>query len=210
MIVQVVFHHSLSAKTAAATYALAKKLEARKGFTVLKPTPFYDTDVLAVTERDREEVRAEVDRRPEEGAGRFKLGGLPECQTRNTCLVGYTKTYGLTKATFVAARRASRRTRRSTPGGARSRRVLDRPAARHGLEVHRARPTRSTSRLPERRADRARRRWRRLPDRVHEDRERRLGKLTLPAIIAMNKAVIVDKSRPGRSPARSSRRTVLT
>ena len=34
-------------------------------------------------------------------AGSFKLGGFPECKTRNTCFVGYTKQYGLTNATFV-------------------------------------------------------------------------------------------------------------
>ena len=34
--------------------------------------------------------------------GAFKLGGFPECQTRNTCFVGYTKQYGLSKATFAS------------------------------------------------------------------------------------------------------------
>ena len=33
--------------------------------------------------------------------GAFKLGGFPECKTRNTCFLGYTKQYGLTKASFV-------------------------------------------------------------------------------------------------------------
>jgi osmoprotectant transport system substrate-binding protein len=47
VIVQVVFHRALSAKTAQATYQLAKKLEAGKGFTLLAPTPFYDTDAIA-------------------------------------------------------------------------------------------------------------------------------------------------------------------
>src|ERR1044071_2073144 len=37
VIVQVVFHKADSPKTAAATYALAKRLEAAKGFTVLAP-----------------------------------------------------------------------------------------------------------------------------------------------------------------------------
>ena len=49
VIVQDVFHKTNSPKTASATYALAKKLEASKGYTVLNATPFYDTDVLAVT-----------------------------------------------------------------------------------------------------------------------------------------------------------------
>ncbi|MGN6799388.1 MAG: glycine betaine ABC transporter substrate-binding protein, partial [Gaiellaceae bacterium] len=40
VIVQVVFHHASSPKTAKATYALAKKLEAAKGYTLLNATPF--------------------------------------------------------------------------------------------------------------------------------------------------------------------------
>src|SRR5437868_9010423 len=49
VIVQVVFHHNFSGSSAAATTKLARKLEAGKGFTVLNATPFYDTDVVAVT-----------------------------------------------------------------------------------------------------------------------------------------------------------------
>ena len=49
VIVQVVFHKASSPRTAAKTYALAKSLERTKGYTVLRPTPFYDTDVVAVT-----------------------------------------------------------------------------------------------------------------------------------------------------------------
>src|SRR2546421_8010526 len=41
VIVQDVFHHTLSAKTAAGTYKLAKQLEATKGVTLLNATPFF-------------------------------------------------------------------------------------------------------------------------------------------------------------------------
>ena len=34
-------------------------------------------------------------------AGSFKFGGFPECKTRNTCFIGYTKQYGITNATFT-------------------------------------------------------------------------------------------------------------
>jgi osmoprotectant transport system substrate-binding protein len=101
VIVQVVHHRNLSAKTAAATYKLAKKLEAGKGFTVLKPTPFYDTDVLAVTNATAKKYGLKTISDLKK-VGAFKLGGLPECQTRNTCFVGYTKQYGLSKATFAS------------------------------------------------------------------------------------------------------------
>jgi osmoprotectant transport system substrate-binding protein len=100
VIVQVVFHHTFSPKTARATYALAKQLEASKGYTLLNPTPFYDTDVLAVTNATAHKygLKAISDLQK---VGSFKLGGFPECKTRNTCFVGYTKQYGLKKASFL-------------------------------------------------------------------------------------------------------------
>ncbi|MBA3843738.1 MAG: ABC transporter substrate-binding protein [Actinobacteria bacterium] len=100
VIVQDVFHHALSAKTGQATWQLAKQLEAAKGYTVLKPTPFFDTDVVAVTNATAKKygLKSVGDLKK---VGAFKLGGFPECKTRNTCFVGYTKQYGLTKASFL-------------------------------------------------------------------------------------------------------------
>ncbi len=101
VIVQDVFHHTTSPTTAAATYALAKSLEAKKGYTLLNATPFYDTDVLAVTNATAKKYGLKTISDLKK-VGPFKLGGLPECQTRNTCFLGYTKQYGLTKASFVS------------------------------------------------------------------------------------------------------------
>jgi osmoprotectant transport system substrate-binding protein len=100
VIVQDVFHHASSGKTAQATYQLAKKLEAAKGYTVLKPTPFYDTDVVAVTNATAKKygLKSIGDLKK---AGTVTLGGFPECKTRNTCFVGYTKAYGLKNMKFV-------------------------------------------------------------------------------------------------------------
>jgi osmoprotectant transport system substrate-binding protein len=100
VIVQVVFNHALSSKTAKATYQLAKQLEAAKGFTVLDPTPFYDTDVVAVTDATAQKygLHSVGDLKK---VGSFKFGGFPECKTRNTCFVGYQKAYGIANATFV-------------------------------------------------------------------------------------------------------------
>jgi osmoprotectant transport system substrate-binding protein len=100
VIVQDVFHHASSGKTALATWQLAKKLEAAKGYTVLKPTPFFDTDVVAVTNATAKKysLKSIGDLKK---AGSFKFGGFPECKTRNTCFVGYTKQYGITKARFT-------------------------------------------------------------------------------------------------------------
>jgi osmoprotectant transport system substrate-binding protein len=101
VIVQDVFHKTFSPPTAAATYSLARALEAAKGYTVLAPTPFYDTDVLAVTDATAKKygLHTIADLKK---VGQFKLGGFPECQTRNTCFVGYTKQYGLTNASFAS------------------------------------------------------------------------------------------------------------
>jgi osmoprotectant transport system substrate-binding protein len=100
VIVQDVFHHNFSGNSAAATAALARKLEAGKGFTVLKPTPFYDTDVVAVTNATAKKyhLKSISDLKK---VGSFKFAAFPECQTRNTCLVGYKKQYGLTNVMFV-------------------------------------------------------------------------------------------------------------
>jgi osmoprotectant transport system substrate-binding protein len=100
VIVQVVFHRNKSGATAAATYALAKKLLATKGFTLLRPTPFFDTDVVAVTNATAKKygLKSIADLKK---VGNFKFGAFPECKTRNTCLVGYQKQYGLKNVTFV-------------------------------------------------------------------------------------------------------------
>jgi osmoprotectant transport system substrate-binding protein len=100
VIVQDVFHKTNPPKTAKATWQLAKKLEAAKGYTVLNATPFYDTDVLAVTNATAKKygLKSIGDLKK---AGAFKLGGFPECKTRTTCFLGYTKQYGLSKASFL-------------------------------------------------------------------------------------------------------------
>jgi osmoprotectant transport system substrate-binding protein len=100
VIVQVVFHHASSPATAKATYDLAKKLEAAKGYTLLKATPFYDTDVVVVANAFAKKygLKSVGDLKK---AGAFKFGAFPECKTRTTCLVGYKKQYGLTSVSFV-------------------------------------------------------------------------------------------------------------
>ena len=99
VIVQDVFHKT-SPKTAAATYALAKSLEGAKGYTVLKPTPFFDTDQVAVTNATAKKYGLKMISDLNK-AGNVKFGGFPECKTRATCLPGYTKAYGLKSVTFV-------------------------------------------------------------------------------------------------------------
>jgi osmoprotectant transport system substrate-binding protein len=99
VIVQDIFHHTNSPKTASATYKLAKSLEAAKGYTLLKATPFYDTDVVAVTNATAKKYGLKTISDLSK-VGSFKFGGFPECKTRNTCFVGYTKQYGIKNASF--------------------------------------------------------------------------------------------------------------
>jgi osmoprotectant transport system substrate-binding protein len=190
VIVQVVFHHATSPKTAAATYKLAKQLEATKGFTLLNPTPFYDTDVVAVTQATAKKygLKQIGDLKK---VGAFKFGGFPECATRSTCLVGYKKAYGLTKVTFVP-------TQLLYPA-LDSSKVLaadvfstDPPLAKPSKYVVLADPKHVTG-------------FQNVAPIVKSSVAKALGpkfaqtvnavsaKLTLPAIIAMNKAFYVDK-----------------
>jgi osmoprotectant transport system substrate-binding protein len=89
-----------SPKTAAATYAAAKKFEQTRGLTLLNATPFYDTDSFGMltstatklgvkTIGDMKKVKS------------FSFAGYPECRTRITCLLGLKKIYGLTQVKFV-------------------------------------------------------------------------------------------------------------
>jgi osmoprotectant transport system substrate-binding protein len=97
--VQVVYHHARR-KTAAATVSLARQLEAKKGIKVLNPTPFFDTDAIAVlkTTASRYHLKTLYDLKKIPG---LKLGALPEFRTRTTGLIGLHKNYKLKGETFV-------------------------------------------------------------------------------------------------------------
>jgi osmoprotectant transport system substrate-binding protein len=195
VIVQVVFHKTNSPKTAAATYLLAKQLEAAKGYTVLKPTPFYDTDVVAVTNGTAKKygLKSIGDLQK---VGAFKLGGFPECKTRNTCFLGYTKQYGLTKASFLPLAGIS------AYAALDAKKVLaadvfstDPPLGKNSKYTVLADPKHVTG-------------FQNVAPIVKASVASALGakftstvnavsaKLTLNAIVAMNKAVIVDKADP--------------
>jgi osmoprotectant transport system substrate-binding protein len=101
VIVQDVFHKTSSAATAKATYNEAKRLEAAKGYALLKMTPFYDTDVVAVTNATAKKygLKSIGDLKK---VGSYSFAGPPECKTRNTCLVGYKRQYSIGNPKFVA------------------------------------------------------------------------------------------------------------
>jgi osmoprotectant transport system substrate-binding protein len=195
VIVQDVFHKTNSPKTAAATYKLAKSLEGAKGYTLLNATPFYDTDVLAVTNATAKKYGLKTISDLKK-VGAFKLAGFPECQTRNTCFVGYTKQYGLSNASFLSV------------GSLSPYAVLDAGKALAADVFSTDPPLASPSKYTVLTDPKHVTGFQNVAPIVKTSVAQAAGssfastvnavsaKLTLPAIAAMNKAVIVDKQDP--------------
>jgi osmoprotectant transport system substrate-binding protein len=89
-----------SPKSAAAAYAAAKAFEQSRGNTVFSPTPFYDSDSFGMLSSTAKKlgVKTIADMKKVKS---FSYGGFPECRTRITCLLGLKQNYGLTQITFV-------------------------------------------------------------------------------------------------------------
>jgi osmoprotectant transport system substrate-binding protein len=87
-------------KTAAATYAAAKAFEEKRGYTMLRQTPFFDADsftVLTSTARKYGlKTISDLKKVPN-----LSYGGYPECDKRITCLLGLKQIYGLKNIKFV-------------------------------------------------------------------------------------------------------------
>jgi osmoprotectant transport system substrate-binding protein len=92
--------HAKSPKTAAATYAAAKAFEEKRGFTLLKQTPFFDADSFAVlkTTAAKYGLKTISDLKK---VPNLSYGGYPECDKRITCLLGLKNVYGLKNIKFV-------------------------------------------------------------------------------------------------------------
>lgn len=86
----------------AAAYELAKKFEERRGFTLLKPTPFSDSNALAVTPEfaARHGVRSITDLR--DLRPKPRIGAPKEFSARFEGLVGLRERYGIRKPRFQA------------------------------------------------------------------------------------------------------------
>ena len=180
-------------ETAAATTGSRRSSRRPRASRPSTPTPFYDTDVLAVTNATAKKygLKSIGDLKK---VGAFKLAGFPECQTRNTCFVGYTKQYGLRT-------RRSSRSRRSPPTSRSTRGRCSRPTSSRPIRRS-ARPSKYTVLADPKHvtgfqnvapivksgvADGGR------PE-LHEARSTPSRRSSpTPAIIAMNKAFYVDK-----------------
>jgi osmoprotectant transport system substrate-binding protein len=92
--------HAKSPKTAAATYAAAKAFEEKRGYTLLKQTPFFDADSFTVLTSTAKKYGlktiSDLKKVP-----KLSYGGYPECDKRITCLLGLKQIYGLKNIKFV-------------------------------------------------------------------------------------------------------------
>jgi len=86
--------------SASQTYALAQAYAKKHGFTLLKQTPFYDSDALAATKAfaTKHGLKSIADLK--KLGHSVKLGGAPEFATRYAGLVGLKQQYGI-NPTFV-------------------------------------------------------------------------------------------------------------
>ena len=92
--------HAKSPATAQATFNAAKRFEETRGYTLLKRTPFYDSDSFAVLKTTAQKYGLktifDVKKVP-----KASYGGYPECRKRPTCLLGLRNVYGLKSLKFV-------------------------------------------------------------------------------------------------------------
>ena len=186
--------HAKAPKTVARNYAAAKAFEEKRGFTLLKQTPFYDSDSFAVLKKTAAKYGlktiSDLKKVPN-----LSYGGYPECDKRITCLLGLKKIYGLTKIKFVQL------------GTIPVTKLIDSGKVTGG-DVFTTEPafaTGSTSRSRTRSTSSGSRTWRPvLSKKLVSEYGSKLtsavnavsAKLTNAAMIAMNKAVAVDKKTP--------------
>jgi osmoprotectant transport system substrate-binding protein len=86
-------------KSAAETLAKAKAFEAKRGFTLLDATPFFNADGLAVLPAYAKK-HGLADVADLKKVGRFSFGAPPESRTRYQGLVGLNTAYGLNNVDF--------------------------------------------------------------------------------------------------------------
>jgi osmoprotectant transport system substrate-binding protein len=81
-------------------YTQARAFAQKHGFTLLAPTPFYDSDALGALKTYAKQRHLATIADLKKAGKSIKLGGPPEFQTRTQALVGLKKVYGI-NPTFV-------------------------------------------------------------------------------------------------------------
>jgi osmoprotectant transport system substrate-binding protein len=183
-----------SPKTAAANYAAAKKFEETRGLTLLNATPFFDADTVSVLTSTAKKfgLKAIGDLKK---LGSFSYAGYPECDKRITCLLGLKQIYGLKKVKFVQIGSISVETLLdnkndtsgdifSTEPALASGKYTPLTDTKHIFGFQNVAPVISKKTLAAGGME--------LEDAINAVS----AKLTIPAMIAMNKAVAVDKKTP--------------
>jgi osmoprotectant transport system substrate-binding protein len=183
-----------SPKSAAATYATAKRFEETRGLTLLNATPFYDTDSFGMLTATAHKlgVKTISDMKKVKS---FSYAGYPECQTRITCLLGLKNIYGLKQVKFVPLSNISVYTLLdqgkitagdvfSTDPQLSSKKYTILADTKHIFGFQNVAPVVSQKTLAA-----AGSKFAKTVNAVS-------AKLTIPAMIAMNKAVAIDKKTP--------------
>jgi osmoprotectant transport system substrate-binding protein len=85
-----------------AAYQQARRDFAAKGLVALAPTPFTDSNEVAVTEATARRYRLKTISDLARVAGKLTLYGSPECRRRADCLLGLEQVYGLRFKRFKA------------------------------------------------------------------------------------------------------------
>ncbi len=96
----VTFHNNTVFKSAAATYAAALKAQKGRGYTLFAQTPFSDTDAMGTLRTTAKKYHLKVVGDMKKVPG-LSICGFPEFQTRYAGLLGLKKAYGITGAKFV-------------------------------------------------------------------------------------------------------------
>jgi osmoprotectant transport system substrate-binding protein len=98
---QTVFHQTKLPKTAHGWWQVAAKFDAKRGVTVLNPTPFYDVDAIAVLKSNASKYGlktvADLKKVPH-----LTVGARPEFKDRMEGFKGMQVDYGLKSAKFVS------------------------------------------------------------------------------------------------------------
>jgi glycine betaine/choline ABC-type transport system substrate-binding protein len=82
-------------------YQQAKSDFAKDGLTALPPTPFTDSNALAVTQATADKLGVKSISDLKAKAGDLTLSGSPECRQRQDCLLGLQKVYGINPGKFT-------------------------------------------------------------------------------------------------------------
>jgi osmoprotectant transport system substrate-binding protein len=108
-IVQTAYHKTTGLPTTAhGWWSLAKSLLAKDGYVLTNATPFYDVDAIAVRKSDAQKYHLKTlyDLRKLQNSSNkpsdFSIGARPEFKNRSEGFLGMQKVYGLTKMKYVS------------------------------------------------------------------------------------------------------------